>query len=493
MQTLDRNRTFDSVAVDLGLPIAVTVLLYAVSPNDPSLMACGVSYCLLAPAWLGYRRWRSMSQAMSFPLCPLVTFAYWVAFGLPLFLGGRNIFLYGRGEVSVDEHFVTQTMLLVGLGVTALWVGARFGQDIWRSRVQFQLRDESATWTYVRTVMLLGGALSLLPGAVFAFGSDARQILNVLATIVPRTAFLVLLQRHLQRRSTGADRYAGAAYVAMEVIGTLGSGSIGASVNLAAASTALIVLRRTRVPWRLIFLVVAAVAFLQLGKGEFRNRFWGGSDAGVFEKIEYWYGASSERWTESLSNETDETTSGLLNPTVERLSLLPQVSHVLDLTPNVIPLQYGRTYYYMMVTLIPRVLWPSKPSVSEANRFYQVTYGLSSETDLASTSISVGVVAEAFMNFGWAGVALVMFLVGLGLAVFELSFLRPGSGDLMLGMGLAVLPELLAVESQLAVYMGGLVQELLLTGLVFSVMAGRPAVLSAMRRSGGWRPGVVGR
>jgi hypothetical protein len=55
----------------------------------------------------------------------------------------------------------------------------------------------------------------------------------------------------------------------------------------------------------------------------------------------------------------------------------------------------------MFITLIPRFIWPDKPSVNDANQYYQVAYGLTTEENLDGVSIAVGVMTEGFINFGW--------------------------------------------------------------------------------------------
>jgi hypothetical protein len=145
---------------------------------------------------------------------------------------------------------------------------------------------------------------------------------------------------------------------------------------------------------------------------------------------------------------------------------LNQSANVVDLTPSIVPYQYGWLYSYMVVTWIPRFVWPDKPSMSEANQYYQVAYGLSSEDDLGKVAISVGLLTEGFMNFGWAGVVGIMFLAGVFFDFYQKTFLATTSGALMTGIGVILLPQFLAVESQMAQYVGGILQEVLVTLLV---------------------------
>src|SRR5262249_49541712 len=112
-------------------------------------------------------------------------------------------------------------------------------------------------------------------------------------------------------------------------------------------------------------------------------------------------------------------------------------------------------------------LWRDKPSVNEANRFYQVAYGMTIERELDNTSIAVGALAEGFINFGWTGTIAVMFCIGIFLGVYEQTFGLTPSSLLFRAVGLALVPGLLAVESQLAQYLSGMVQQTALTIAVF--------------------------
>jgi len=228
-----------------------------------------------------------------------------------------------------------------------------------------------------------------------------------------------------------------------------------------------------RVPrWALIFVVLFTL-FFQVGKDEFRKTYWQGGEIGALqgqggrvERVAFWAQNSFDKWNEALSDNSGEAFRRALNPSVSRISLLNQSANVVELTPSVVPYQYGWLYSYMAITWIPRFVWPDKPSMSEANQYYQVAYGLTSEDDLSKVSISVGLLTEGFMNFGWAGVVGIMFLAGILFDFYQRTFLSKTSGALMTGIGVILLPQFLAVESQMAQYVGGIVQEVLVTLIV---------------------------
>jgi len=213
--------------------------------------------------------------------------------------------------------------------------------------------------------------------------------------------------------------------------------------------------------------------FFQVGKDEFRRTYWQAGEIGAqqgqggrVERVTFWAQNSFDKWNEALSDSSGEAFRRALNPSVSRVSLLNQTANVVELTPSVVPYQYGWLYSYMAITWIPRFVWPDKPSMSEANQYYQVAYGLTSEDDLGKVSISVGLLTEGFMNFGWTGVAGIMFLAGIFFDFYQKTFLSKTSGALMTGIGVILLPQFLSVESQMAQYVGGILQQVLVTLVV---------------------------
>ena len=168
-----------------------------------------------------------------------------------------------------------------------------------------------------------------------------------------------------------------------------------------------------------------------------------------------------------MADPTGEAIKNLGYQSLSRASLLDQTANVMQLTPEIVPYQYGRLYSYMLVTLIPRFVWPDKPSVNEANQFYQVEYGLTSKENLGSVSIAVGFLTESYINFGWPGVILIMYLIGIFFDFFQKNFLAQNCGLLLGGIGVSLLPQFLGIEAQLAQYLGGVTQQILITLLIF--------------------------
>ena len=69
-----------------------------------------------------------------------------------------------------------------------------------------------------------------------------------------------------------------------------------------------------------------------------------------------------------------------------------------------------------------------------------------------------------------------MQLVGVVLGLFQRTFAVAESSALFLAVGLALVPQFLSVEGQLAVYLGGIPQQAALALLLFLPVAGKQRV-----------------
>lgn len=144
------------------------------------------------------------------------------------------------------------------------------------------------------------------------------------------------------------------------------------------------------------------------------------------ERATLWITQAGDYWAETFSG-----ARGLVEATSSatgRADFLHQLAYTYSMTPEEVPYQYGRTYSYFAVALIPRALWPDKPLSGSANGFFAITYGLLTEEGAKTTTFGVSLVGEAFINFGWAGVVFVMLIQGLAIGVLERIFGSRKSG-----------------------------------------------------------------
>jgi hypothetical protein len=79
-------------------------------------------------------------------------------------------------------------------------------------------------------------------------------------------------------------------------------------------------------------------------------------------------------------------------------------------------LLHGAGMDYVPMSFIPRVLWRDKPFV-ERGRYFTTALGMSSDESSATTSTGQTAAGELFWNFGWPGVVIGMYVLGLAYSV----------------------------------------------------------------------------
>jgi hypothetical protein len=463
-----------SLLSTLGVPLLVTTALYVVRLNDLSPLQLLMVFALLLLPWHDYRKWRT-GGVPALPVFAMLGFMYWLYYGIPLFLE-NHIFatVYEPSGHELTQTTITLALLMALVGICSLWLGMKSGvARVVTPRVRLSLELTQSKLNYVRCVLIAGSLLSLSDTPLQLAGEGGRQIVGIMVTVIPLLAFAILFRNFIRGHSTIFDKFLVVGFLIVRLVAGLSSGWLGVSASILIICGAMYFMERRRIPRAGVVVVVLFTLFFQFGKEDFRKTYWQEGEeiaqhdeGGRIERTAFWIQSSLGKWNESLNDPSGNAFRRALEPSVSRFSLLNQTANVVDLTPSVVPYQWGWLYSYMAITWIPRFVWPEKPSMSEANQYYQVAYGLSSEEDLNRVSISVGLLAEGFMNFGWAGVIGIMFLAGVFFDFYQKTFLAKSSGALMTSIGVILLPQFLSVESQMAQYLGGIVQEVAVTLVV---------------------------
>ena len=448
-------------------PVLITAFLWLTSANTVSLVQGIAAFLLLLMAWWSYQHWRQR-ESRDLPLFGAVTMMYWLYFSLQLFWGDRGAIDW-RHRRTVSDAAVTEAMLLVLFGVVFLWLGIR--STLGRRMAFTRFPEISLTpWNilYVQGVAIAGTVMSRYQNLTSAGGEGLRQLIMVLEGTSSMAAVLILVWRVLDGKAARFEKILLVGILGFRVVLGVSSGWVGSAAGLGLSCAFLYLLKHRKLPLAFFACVLPYVLFFQAGKLEFRRVFWHDQmEATAIEKSQFWVDASVKAWQQALEDSSGRRLGYLLSSSLSRTSLLTQAANVLEQTPAVVPYQNGRLYSYLLVALIPRYLWPEKPSMNDANRFYQVAYGLTRERDLNNVSIAVGSLTEGYINFGWLGTAMAMFFIGMLLDSWNETLLSKSAGALALGIGIAMLPQLVAVETQMAQYVSGILQSIFLTVLVF--------------------------
>lgn len=448
------------------LALLVTALLWWTRLNPVTAGQAFLSYLLLVIPCFAYLRWKQQRETL--PLFALIGFMYWIYYVLVLFWGDLTIQVARAPNRLAPTGMLTSALLMCVVGLASLNLGmkARIGRKLIPGRLP-EIKLAGFQRNYLRGVLVATALLSIFEPSLYSLGQGGRQILTIVTSFVPLLAFTLLLRLLLRQGATKFDKILIFGFMVTRMIVGLSSGWLGAGAALILITAMSYLAERRRLPRVAIIIVVLFSFFFQAGKTEFRATYWTGTaHASQLDRASFWLNVSFEKWRDALQDPSDEGLRRLANQSLSRVSLLTQSAHVLELTPSVVPYQNGTLYSYLFVTFVPRYFWPDKPSVSEANRFYQTAYGVTEEESLDSVAIGVGILTEAFINFGWMGVIGIMFLVGTFFDIYQRMLFGQSSGLLLSSLGIALLPQMLTLESQMAAYIGGLTQQILLSLVV---------------------------
>jgi hypothetical protein len=143
-------------------------------------------------------------------------------------------------------------------------------------------------------------------------------------------------------------------------------------------------------------------------------------------------------------------------------------------TPDLIPYYRGVSYSYFLVGWVPRLVWPDKPSALEGNNRMVIDYGVLSERAQTVTTAGLGLIPEAYANFGDTGIVVIMAVQGIILAAVTRAFTARASiaANAVLISILVFLVN--GVGGITSVMYGGLFQNLAANALVIWLAAGRP-------------------
>jgi hypothetical protein len=145
---------------------------------------------------------------------------------------------------------------------------------------------------------------------------------------------------------------------------------------------------------------------------------------------------------------------------IRRIGYVEFFGSVLDYVPRIVPHENGQILIdALMRPFMPRVFFPEKTIIDDSERTTKYT-GLRVSGSDKGTSISLGWLAEIYIDFGYYGFMPAIMLIGLAYGRIFRMLTRMGD---LLGMGLATalfLP-LMLLESSITKVLGGIFTSLL--------------------------------
>ena len=364
----------------------------------------------------------------SLPTMPIFCLAYALQFGIPLFTHDDTFLLAGAEVKSLDYNDVMAATVIAIIGITALQIGYYAFQKSNYTKVipiaHLPLRKSKALY-YCAIVGVLLPIVITFKGII---PEELQQPLSSLLRLLQNQVLVVIgILGWLVYGRRDSKFYTIWLYSLVLIVTLRGISSGNLEEALVPIGVLFVVkwLYVRRVPIGPILATLALVIFLSPVKSDYRQQAWFGEDAELAEQSSLvkgatWIEQAAEYWKDTWEGQHDfsEATASASG----RVDFIHQMAHIYSLTPSVVPFQYGKTYSFFAVALIPRVLWPDKPTAGSANGFYAVTYGVTTEEGAKTTTFGISILGEAFINFGWIGVVFVMLFEGVLIAVMHHSF-----------------------------------------------------------------------
>ena len=245
---------------------------------------------------------------------------------------------------------------------------------------------------------------------------------RVLPVVIRDTALLfgwitwvivVIAAAEWLRRDMGDRR----AWLGIIVIIAVGHAALGFEVGMRGAFVYPLVLvvagyalARRRLPW--VSLSVTAVALL------FVVVPWL-----TFYKIQSPLTPIADRMRAASEELSETSIRGALDRGVEAMvgrsvGVVGMTAVFIQDVPDLSPYAYGRTFVVQAIHMVPRVVWPDKPNMSEQLNMYSRRAGLVDDDDDVTTA-TFDAVSEYYVNFGILGVFLLSVLHGYYIRVLH--------------------------------------------------------------------------
>lgn len=443
--------------------IISSACMSALAPESMGGASYALGILLWALCWYPTARYFAR-DSKHLPAFELVCLAYAMQFAFPAFTA-EPVLRIALGEININEADKVAAQLLSLVGVSTMQLGY-YSLLRWRARLlipalKLPLNPQRGL---LYAILMSAAGLVLLYAPLFNFYSWSEVstwqalislIRNQSNVAIAILVWLVYVKHYGQVVKLLLYALVGASASAGLIQGGLELMLIPIAVLVGAKW-----LYIREIPWRLCAVSILVFVFLQPAKADFRETVWygRGEDLTSVEKGALWVELAGQYWGDSL-NGTSRTYNTAMSSAFQRMDFIHLFAHAYSMTPHVVPYQWGRTYDYLLVTFIPRAVWPDKPVASQANDFFALSYGIITDEQVGQTMFGISILIESFINFGYFGVVGVMFLQGSLFAVLDRLLNSPEAGAGGRAIYLSMIVYFLnGIGSNTANLVGGLIQ-----------------------------------
>jgi hypothetical protein len=372
------------------------------------------------------------------------------------------------------ESIMSLAVLLIGVGLTALWAGYAWTfREIARKGDNQQFPAGAMRLTNVKIIWLAGwiiGNVAVLTGIIGYLGTgvgESRKWLNYFhfINIVTNAATIALVVRQFRQPSMLGWIWV-VVVVVSEIVARLVTGSKGFALTVLWLIMAVYYATgKLRARWfaLLIFLVVVFVPVVNSYR-TILHLVDPGQGVALSARLEALETAISDSINQSAGSSLDSATETFQQ---RQGAMLDITASVLTLHPDRIPFVGEEMIKNFFPQLIPRVLWPSKSTERPQLLMITSTY-LDAPTEYSFSEI--GLIADSYRAGGWVFVVVFFLIIGAGFSWLYLQ--GPGSGNLAGTIFyVIILTQLIRYENDIATTLISLVQFApLIWGIVWLLM-----------------------
>jgi len=432
------------------------------------------------------------------PVLPAMAALCVLYYAIPIVRGREDLIEYSQGEIFLAAATVALFLALATIVSQAVLRSIRTGG---------QLRLGPVSGSQMRIVVYLGLAVGTLflggnrAGLLWWLGPFVGLFRSIALTSLVVACYLLGVARG-RGFLRGKDWVLAAGGMGLAILISWSSLFLVGGLTFLLAAAVGYVTTRGRIPWLLAGVALVVVSILHAGKEEMRNRYWQvGTNASTGTGILNLPGLAREWFAVGLEvySSPSESRSAL-----DRASLLQILLKVERLTPESIDYLRGGTYALLPEVLLPRFLDPTKPKSQAGMDLLNIRYGILSIEGAEKTAVGWGLIAEAYANFGYGGVAAIAILVGLASGVVTRWSARGSAISLPTLVAVAVMISLVNLEQDLVSVVTSLLQSLVAVFVFVLVLRfiPRQRVDTGQSRSDGratatpgqaarWTPGLV--
>jgi hypothetical protein len=391
------------------------------------------------------------------PLMPLTGFFYIVAYGIPMFFLNNSDYIISHSEYEFFyKNYLSDAFKLTILGIVFLFIGY-YGSSL---LVNEKLKPIKFKYVSLDKQILCGWILySLFLLFQIIPTLKSTPSINQIELPICYTSLGILLKIILNNKLNLIHKIAIYSALIFTFIKFLLLGSLAPPIFLLIFLGIIYWTTKKALPWKLIFFIISITFILNPIKNEYRTYVWWNSSISLssYEKVILFKNLTFDHYTNSSIdvNKFPNDSEVIGYSVIKRIASINLFSLVVALTPDYIPYWQGHTYHTLFTSFVPRAIWRDKPE-STIGQDFGHRYGILSTED-TGTSINLPWLVEFYVNFGYFGVIIGMFLVGVFFRLLLEMFNIPNHNVIYHSMAVAIIFGLFFAESNLALMIGAII------------------------------------